>query len=175
MLRAACPDATFRGRWAADGAISLPRGKHVLSGFEGTGLHGVPDSRAGGLRVEARACSSVGQSTRLISVGSVVQIYPGPPAMLHARGGRGISSAGRAPGLQPGGHRFEPGILHQFRRLAEMADSWCRRFGARWQVEKAAKPRQVEFGRDHRVVLRWSRGAHSAPRRTRSGALGVPA
>ena len=24
----------------------------------------------------------------------------------------GISSAGRAPGLQPGGHRFEPGILH---------------------------------------------------------------
>ena len=24
---------------------------------------------------------------------------------------RGISSAGRAPGLQPGGHRFEPGIL----------------------------------------------------------------
>ena len=25
---------------------------------------------------------------------------------------RGISSAGRAPGLQPGGHRFEPGILH---------------------------------------------------------------
>src|SRR6188508_1794148 len=25
----------------------------------------------------------------------------------------GISSAGRAPGLQPGGHRFEPGILHQ--------------------------------------------------------------
>jgi hypothetical protein len=26
---------------------------------------------------------------------------------------RGISSAGRAPGLQPGGHRFEPGILHQ--------------------------------------------------------------
>ena len=25
----------------------------------------------------------------------------------------GISSAGRAPGLQPGGHRFDPGILHQ--------------------------------------------------------------
>jgi hypothetical protein len=31
---------------------------------------------AGGLRV----CSSVGQSTRLISVGSVVQIHPDPPA-----------------------------------------------------------------------------------------------
>src|ERR1700675_4578630 len=26
-----------------------------------------------------RACSSVGQSTRLISVGSEVQIFPGPP------------------------------------------------------------------------------------------------
>ena len=26
----------------------------------------------------------------------------------------GCSSAGRAPGLQPGGHRFDPGQLHQF-------------------------------------------------------------
>src|SRR5258707_9608263 len=26
---------------------------------------------------------------------------------------RGCSSAGRAPGLQPGGHRFDPGQLHQ--------------------------------------------------------------
>ena len=77
-----------------------------------------------------RACSSVGQSTRLISVGSVVQIYPGPPGLPRRRDSRlavsvpiagscaagfprGISSAGRAPGLQPGGHRFEPGILHQ--------------------------------------------------------------
>ena len=25
----------------------------------------------------------------------------------------GCSSAGRAPGLQPGGHRFDPGQLHQ--------------------------------------------------------------
>ena len=86
-----------------------------------------------GLELTHRACSSVGQSTRLISVGSVVQIYPGPPD-LSRRGDtatgadfrveftagcrrvgqvvRGISSAGRAPGLQPGGHRFEPGILH---------------------------------------------------------------
>src|SRR5205823_783780 len=32
---------------------------------------------------------------------------------------RGISSAGRAPGLQPGGHRFEPGILHNSRRDIE--------------------------------------------------------
>jgi hypothetical protein len=27
--------------------------------------------------------------------------------------GGGCSSAGRAPGLQPGGHRFDPGQLHQ--------------------------------------------------------------
>lgn len=44
----------------------------------------------------------------MISVGSVVQIYSGPPDL----GFWGISSAGRAPGLHPGGHRFEPGILH---------------------------------------------------------------
>ena len=47
----------------------------------------------------------------MISVGSVVQIYSGPPFPRTALF-RGISSAGRAPGLQPGGHRFEPGILH---------------------------------------------------------------
>jgi hypothetical protein len=40
---------------------------------------------------------------------------------------RGISSAGRAPGLQPGGHRFEPGILH-FVYLAK-ASGLCARLG----------------------------------------------
>ena len=79
----------------------------------------------------------------MISVGSVVRIYPGPPvpgrcsaaalewtylcvrnsvALRRRAAGSGalrsdevggISSAGRAPGLQPGGHRFDPGILHQ--------------------------------------------------------------
>ena len=29
----------------------------------------------------------------------------------------GISSVGRAPALQAGGHRFEPGILHHLDRL----------------------------------------------------------
>ena len=28
---------------------------------------------------------------------------------------RGVSSAGRAPALQAGGHRFDPGTLHQKR------------------------------------------------------------
>src|SRR5437899_13019224 len=83
------------------------------------------------------ACSSGGESGRLISVRSVVQVYLGPPEI-----GRwllvvgrwpttkderpttefwGCSSAGRAPGLQPGGHRFEPGQLHQKTRSGEMA------------------------------------------------------
>ena len=39
---------------------------------------------------------------------SVVRIYPGPPLLLW-----GCSSAGRAPALQAGGHRFDPGQLHQ--------------------------------------------------------------
>jgi hypothetical protein len=41
-------------------------------------------------------------------VRSVVRIYPGPPLKV-----RGCSSAGRAPALQAGGHRFDPGQLHQ--------------------------------------------------------------
>src|ERR1700731_3957449 len=62
---------------------------------------------------------------------SVVQLYPGPPSYRSLvtrrwslafcerrtakdeRQGWGCSSAGRAPGLQPGGHRFDPGQLHQ--------------------------------------------------------------
>ena len=53
------------------------------------------------------AYSSVGQSARLISVRSVVQIYLGPPFW-------GYSSAGRAPALQAGGQRFESAYLHHF-------------------------------------------------------------
>jgi hypothetical protein len=41
-------------------------------------------------------------------VGSVVQIHPDPPTIW------GCSSAGRAPALQAGGHRFDPVHLHQF-------------------------------------------------------------
>jgi DNA-binding transcriptional LysR family regulator len=49
----------------------------------------------------------------------------------------GISSAGRAPGLQPGGHRFEPGILHQPSLIARCARSsgWqANERGEGWQV-----------------------------------------
>ena len=31
----------------------------------------------------------------------------------------GVSSAGRAPALQAGGHRFDPGTLHHLKRLTE--------------------------------------------------------
>ena len=39
----------------------------------------------------------------------MVRIHPDPPTELP----RGHSSAGRAPALQAGGHRFDPGWLHQ--------------------------------------------------------------
>ena len=64
------------------------------------------------------AYSSAGQSTRLISVGSMVQIHLGPVP-------GGSSSAGRAPALQAGGRRFEPGLLQglntDFRSLKNQA------------------------------------------------------
>ena len=34
-----------------------------------------------------------------------------------------LSSAGRAPALQAGGHRFEPYSDHQYARVAELADA----------------------------------------------------
>ena len=47
----------------------------------------------------------------MISVGSEVQILPGPPPFVWGR-----SSAGRAPALQAGGRRFEPDRLHSVPR-----------------------------------------------------------
>ena len=61
------------------------------------------------------AFSSVGESARLITVRSLVRIQKGPrsePARTTAPSPRGCSSAGRAPALQAGGRRFEPGHLH---------------------------------------------------------------
>ena len=40
----------------------------------------------------------------------------------HSRGGR--SSAGRAPALQAGGHRFDPDRLHTGDRLPVISDQW---------------------------------------------------
>ena len=38
------------------------------------------------------------------------RVHFGPPLKPHIWG---VSSAGRAPALQAGGHRFDPGTLHQ--------------------------------------------------------------
>ena len=49
----------------------------------------------------------------------MVRVHFGPP---HKRPKWGVSSAGRAPALQAGGHRFDPGTLHhQKKRLTEAA------------------------------------------------------
>ena len=91
-------------------------------------------SFSGRARARSRAYSSVGQSARLISARSLVQIQVGPPSLCGMRAARtnrqarlsgpalspsrprraewGCSSVGRAPGLQPGGRRFEPAHLH---------------------------------------------------------------
>jgi hypothetical protein len=52
----------------------------------------------------------------LISVGSVVQVYPGPPTKPKSKRevrGRGHSSAGRASALHAEGRQFDPDWLHQ--------------------------------------------------------------
>ena len=36
---------------------------------------------------------------------------------------RGVSSAGRAPALQAGGHRFDPGTLHHLKELTEVSQA----------------------------------------------------
>ena len=46
-----------------------------------------------------------GQTVNLLSSTSVVRIHPHPFFICFLRG---LSSAGRAPALQAGGHRFEP-------------------------------------------------------------------
>src|SRR5204862_7538544 len=45
-----------------------------------------------------------------------------PPIRRFGRA-RGCSSAGRAPALQAGGHRFDPGQLHHYRSSLRQAES----------------------------------------------------
>ena len=59
----------------------------------------------------------------------MVRIHPDPPTERS----RGHSSAGRAPALQAGGHRFDPGWLHQVFQSASLSDHvqrciFCRLF-----------------------------------------------
>ena len=66
---------------------------------------------------------------------------------------RGISSVGRAPALQAGGHRFEPGILH----LAPVRSSWsagnCWRAAADGTGNGTAA--RLFDNRIDRVTTRW--------------------
>ena len=59
---------------------------------------------------------------------------------------RGISSAGRAPGLQPGGHRFEPGILHQPSPDEVRCEEAARRRANGWQASSANVVRRSPKG-----------------------------
>jgi hypothetical protein len=52
-----------------------------------------------------------------------VQLLPDPPLSSH--GSRGHSSAGRAPALQAGGRRFDPGWLHQLSQPGISCDQRC--------------------------------------------------
>ena len=60
---------------------------------------------------------------------SVVRVYLGPPFARALKGllsaadyQRGHSSAGRAPALQAGGRRFDPGWLHQIPIFVDAKD-----------------------------------------------------
>ena len=48
---------------------------------------------------------------------------PGPPLLKEESEDPkwGVSSAGRAPALQAGGHRFDPGTLHHLKELTEVS------------------------------------------------------
>ena len=89
------------------------RGNHVASRMS---LH-ASAVKGTGCAGPTRAFSSVGESARLITVRSVVRIHKGPRSYPY----RGCSSAGRAPALQAGGRRFEPGHLHGQRPLRSTA------------------------------------------------------
>ena len=68
----------------------------------------------------------------------MVRIHPDPPPIARRRG---HSSAGRAPALQAGGHRFDPVHLHHFEkeRSQGAGRSGClNRFPERSQVSRAA-------------------------------------
>ena len=123
LSRASSPERAWCPHLSAACQRTEDRGKRSSIAL-GAGLSSV-------LCFLTRVCSSVGQSTRLISVGSLVQVQPDPPGS-EDRGQsapgpsvlcpltRGRSSAGRAPALQAGGHRFDPVRLHQF-------EAWVRR------------------------------------------------
>jgi hypothetical protein len=86
-----------RGAPGARGYYVASRKSLHASAVKGTGCAG-----------PTRAFSSVGESARLITVRSVVRIHKGPRSYPLGD----VAQSGRAPALQAGGRRFEPGHLH---------------------------------------------------------------
>ena len=103
---------------------------------------------------------------------SVVRLYPGPPVIsfefqvssfgrvsklatgkLKLRK-RGCSSAGRAPALQAGGHRFDPGQLHHPHRSEEETDKPEEANGDGLTLERA--PARVSLRLLFRSLTIWN-------------------
>ena len=114
----------------------------------------------------SRVCSSVGQSTRLISVGSMVQIHPDPPFIR-----RGCSSVGRAPALQAGGHRFDPVHLHHQLQSSILNAHASREHSV---FDSMSRPAVTLFNNTEevKVSVRSEPRERYCPRRGRIGILG---
>ncbi len=112
----------------------------------------------------------------MISVGSEVQILPGPPTVVGLRSsvfgpgrqasefddrrpatGRGLSSAGRAPALQAGGHRFDPDSLHQMRWPFEGGASQQKFFASLFQERSKAF---FSEEKKQKTFVHWFSGYH---------------
>ena len=147
-------------RGPAPPAHPFPRPSPLPRGFgrrrRGGGIRRLAISRAGW----RRAGSSAGQSTRLISVGSQVQILPGPPLLgrqkrrrTRGRPAWGRSSVGRAPALQAGGHRFDPVRLHHM-PTATSSFGDCPCVGRKPSRDPALTARGLLFGMVEMVLWR---------------------
>jgi hypothetical protein len=93
-----------------DPPLSRPaRESHAPAGIE---------ARPEGAGMRAFAWSDA----RVLVTGSTCRIFRPRFARRRRRRARGCSSVGRALGLQPGGHRFEPGQLHHVRRAEKRSE-----------------------------------------------------
>jgi hypothetical protein len=90
-------------------------------------------------------------------VGSEVQVLPGPPELLASWG---HSSAGRAPALQAGGHRFESGCLHNSRSAS--AEMVAKRTSGNYPPEGSTRFDREAIGRPGSRDPGWSRSEREA-------------
>ena len=84
---------------------------------------------------------------RRFAAGKRVAVVAGATTKLDRPGG--VSSAGRAPALQAGGHRFDPGTLHHKKYLI------CRTFVRR--ASKSGNSGASAVRADLSIRVRWSR------------------